>query len=641
MYTRIIRICALLWGSVLLISCGVAPITPGTSASPSPSAASPPGTSTPTPATPTLETPGASAEPSALQYLWPEPLPGGMLIDRASSWADATGFNLALTDPAELQNQIWIVSSSKQGREPNPGSRPVTVRGVEGWAFTTGAGWSVSWVEHDQPVSIGGFLLSPERAVALAETLRPIDVATWKQRLADAEAAPSATAVVEQCPAIDTKGDVSVANDPFCVVWNDHFASERGFRIDLQYGGGEMFSYQASADETQFVMPPEDAPRIDESRDLCQRRGSFSLTVTALLPEGEQLIGGMGMDSECMMGYAETPTPEADEVYAVYGVLEVDPNAATPQPVVSSLRRLNLQSGDERVLASVEDCAITGVALSPDGSMIAYAVGECPTPELRLIGIDGASQRVLLSESVQIGRDAFSPDGTRLAIVRQRDAGDAPVPQGAIATVMLSDGAATDVGEWGFFRSAPAWIDADRLAFSIAAIGTPPAQWTTYVIDARPGAQPDTLGAGLLADVSPDRSTLALLIEQADDALKIGLLPSTGGDARIVETPLHGAQIAFSPDGTQLAYTNAGIFDGQPTTLVETVDVATLQTATLLKETAADGGVAALAWTRAGVCVARSGLSSADVGLIFPSDDVVYGPTAIVRGMLGPLTTTH
>jgi hypothetical protein len=57
------------------------------------------------------------------------------------------------------------------------------VRGVQATLFTTGAGYSVFWTERGNPYAvIGG--LARDAALALAESLEPVDLATWRARLA-------------------------------------------------------------------------------------------------------------------------------------------------------------------------------------------------------------------------------------------------------------------------------------------------------------------------------------------------------------------------------------------------------------------------------------------------------------------------
>ena len=82
----------------------------------------------------------------------------------------------------------------------------------------------------------------------------------------------------------------------YCLVWLDEFNDERGFRIVINYGERERFTYQVAPNTTEFIVPPAEAPRFDPP--AC-RRADFSLSIYALRPSGEALVGGFATDSEC------------------------------------------------------------------------------------------------------------------------------------------------------------------------------------------------------------------------------------------------------------------------------------------------------------------------------------------------------
>ena len=89
--------------------------------------------------------------------------------------------------------------------------------------------------------------------------------------------------------------------DPaFCIVWKDEFADELRFRIVLSYPRGkEQFSYEAGKNTTQFFIPAADAPRLNESPELCNRRKEFTVEVYAARPGSEALVGGFAVQTEC------------------------------------------------------------------------------------------------------------------------------------------------------------------------------------------------------------------------------------------------------------------------------------------------------------------------------------------------------
>ena len=112
------------------------------------------------------------------------------------------------------------------------------------------------------------------------------------------EANPKAGDSGAACTARLRTGDkVAVARDPFCLVWRDDYADETGFRIVLHYlTGDETFTYRLPAGQTQFVIPTADAPQ--SARRPCDR-SSFSITVYALRPGSETLVGGFALEAEC------------------------------------------------------------------------------------------------------------------------------------------------------------------------------------------------------------------------------------------------------------------------------------------------------------------------------------------------------
>jgi len=158
----------------LLSACGVPGVSSIASPQPSPAAAeaSVPAAD-PSPVAETSEpaatdpSPAAGAATTAVALLWPEPLPDGLRVDAGQSSIEVAGWTLSLFDPDDPQGMMWIRGSAGGAwASPHPNSRPVTVRGVQGNAFSTGAGWSVTWVEAstalpDRPegavYNVGGF----------------------------------------------------------------------------------------------------------------------------------------------------------------------------------------------------------------------------------------------------------------------------------------------------------------------------------------------------------------------------------------------------------------------------------------------------------------------------------------------------
>lgn len=94
---------------------------------------------------------------------------------------------------------------------------------------------------------------------------------------------------------------VNASFDPsFCIVWKDELADELKFRISLRYPrGDEQFTYEVGKNVTQFIVPAADWPRLDESADLCDRRKEVVISVYAVRPNGEVIVGGFAFQTEC------------------------------------------------------------------------------------------------------------------------------------------------------------------------------------------------------------------------------------------------------------------------------------------------------------------------------------------------------
>ena len=353
----------------------------------------------------------------------------------------------------------------------------------------------------------------------------------------------------------ETKGSVNIV-PPFCVVWADTFDDEQGFRITLQYLGtnGDSFTYEVGPHVTEFVVPEEDRPRTDESPELCAQRGSFSVQVMALRASGEEIVGGMAMDSECGM---VIPTPEATEragasaERVVYIRFDYARQGA-------EVRSVGIDGSDDRVLFSCEEpCDITGIAVSPVRDEIAFTShGQGETQSLVIARADGTELRRLRGNTF-ITAQAWSPDGERLAYVQSRATGDtSPVEESAVF-VIDREGVTTQLTKWTYFTGAPLWLDGDHLLFSRATAGTPPTAWKTYQVDTWGTMQEELVADGELADASPDRSHLLVMVETTpDDAAQrvLTLVPLNGGEPQPIADNVDRFAVAWAPGGESFVF---------------------------------------------------------------------------------------
>jgi dipeptidyl aminopeptidase/acylaminoacyl peptidase len=213
---------------------------------------------------------------------------------------------------------------------------------------------------------------------------------------------------------------------------------------------------------------------------------------------------------------------------------------------------------DHRLLTCTSECAGGGLAVSPDGTQIAYVVGWMGRGVLHLANANGTNDRAFVKDANEVGAQAFSPDGTRLAFVRFRDAGRAPVPETSIWVVKTSGGTPRQITPWGFFIEPPAWLDNQRLLFSQGCCGTPPTNFQTYRIATQGAARPEMLSQGNLLQVSADRTALLVQVETApsSEMYDLGLVRLDEGALRLLPLPRIGGlgftPVAWSPDGAMI-----------------------------------------------------------------------------------------
>ncbi|HEX9631398.1 MAG TPA: alpha/beta fold hydrolase [Gemmatimonadales bacterium] len=231
--------------------------------------------------------------------------------------------------------------------------------------------------------------------------------------------------------------------------------------------------------------------------------------------------------------------------------------------------------------------SVTGAIPSPDGSRIAFTRSEPRGPTAApgaayttLSLLDGGGERGLVTGAVNIGTVAWQPDGAAVTFLERRD-GDAgrqlyamPMQGGEPRRVF-----ATDLSI-GTFRWRP---DGGAVAFTAAA-PAPAARaaarargFTQTVVDedwnptnlylwtpADGVRRLDVPGSVFDLAWSPDGTRLALALAPrplVDDSYmfkRIHVLDlATGAVRRLVDNPGKLGQMAWSPDGTRLAYVSA------------------------------------------------------------------------------------
>jgi len=267
---------------------------------------------------------------------------------------------------------------------------------------------------------------------------------------------------------------------------------------------------------------------------------------------------------------------------------------------------LDLTGGGEAMpLTHDDEHGASAPVWSPDGSQIAYLckVASVPKPEdaaeykddtdkprvitrgrykfdgqgffdetrnqLFVVPTTGGEPRQLTTGEVGVGSPAWSPDGTRIAVVSNREAGAETEPASDIWLVAVNDGALTRLSPHGQY-SDPAWSpDGSQVAFT----GHPyPTRGGTgsklYVVPAT-GGEPRqvtkwdrNIGGGVMSDTGANgRSTpvwvgdqLYVLAPEKGTA-QVWRIPATGGDPTQVTFGTHAiAGWDITADGGTLAY---------------------------------------------------------------------------------------
>ncbi|MDX3189848.1 VWA domain-containing protein [Streptomyces sp. MN03-5084-2B] len=256
------------------------------------------------------------------------------------------------------------------------------------------------------------------------------------------------------------------------------------------------------------------------------------------------------------------------------------------------------ESGAPKALRLTNDDAVDlHPALSPDGRTVAFASERTGTRKLFVIGVDGRGLRQVTSGPATDDSPSWSPDGTRLAFSSTRDdpagdiytvpvAGGEPVrltadpaadtqpawgpariaftttrfhPAGDVALVAETGGAVTravpDPGD----SSEPAWSrDGTRLAFTTRA--QDPLGDVKEIVDGKVSVISALTATGETEPTFRPDGRPVFTELRAGGSTDIWSADATGGDRRDL-TQRPGADEfdpAFSADGAQLAYTQAG-----------------------------------------------------------------------------------
>ncbi|HEY0739043.1 MAG TPA: DUF4367 domain-containing protein, partial [Herpetosiphonaceae bacterium] len=167
----------------------------------------------------------------------------GFELRPARSSADANGFSLDIGGAGGQPPAASIVGgkSSPAGEPPtNAGQMAeIRIRNTKGTAYDHSTGYSIFWEEQGIPYAIIGDL-TIEQGRAIAESLQPVDLATWQSNLASAPAG----------------GNPPASEQPGSTEPDMHEPTEGAFYLfpDVLPDGLEVRPVGASADASGFSL---------------------------------------------------------------------------------------------------------------------------------------------------------------------------------------------------------------------------------------------------------------------------------------------------------------------------------------------------------------------------------------------------
>ena len=254
---------------------------------------------------------------------------------------------------------------------------------------------------------------------------------------------------------------------------------------------------------------------------------------------------------------------------------------------------------------------------SPAGNL--FAIQTVPFGTIIVMASDGSDPRVVATDAF-LGE--FSPDGTRLALVREAGGND------DIWVVNLATGALTPsvtfAGEG--FTSHLVWSpDGTRLAFDRTDCpgGTGCSEAQVIVVDAS-GAARNTVAVGTDPSWSPDSLQLAF----SGPLGEVRVVAAAGGAARTIATRTLGAPtvLAWQPTGKVIAF-----FTGDQNPLEDTFSIATVRPDGTKLDSVPLKGFSAfdLAWSPSGKDLAFGASSETPDGFAFD----VFGVNEHLRAL--------
>ena len=277
----------------------------------------------------------------------------------------------------------------------------------------------------------------------------------------------------------------------------------------------------------------------------------------ALVVAAVVVLGGGG-DDDGTAG-TDTSTTTTAAVAPAGGVLPVEVPRGEPldedtivytqlDPPFWNIWTIDADGSEPRALTREQAAFPRLPVIAPDRRSVAYSLESPAALELRVIDTGGEGDRLVIGDLVPDARATWSPDGSRMAVVTDRD-GSAD-----ITIVELATGEVTNLTNSPEDEGDPSWSpDGESIAYWSRKDGNQ----DIYVIPVDGGAPRRlTSDPGDDADPSwrPDGSAIAYSSQREGDWEIFVMGPDGGDQVQLTDVPADDQDPAWSSDGTQIAF---------------------------------------------------------------------------------------
>ena len=305
---------------------------------------------------------------------------------------------------------------------------------------------------------------------------------------------------------------------------------------------------------------PAPAPEAPGGRSRWPLLAGAGAAAAALVIAAVVVLGGGGDDDDGTAGTdTSTTTTTTAAVAPAGGVLPVEVPRGEPldeDTIVYTqldapfwnIWTIDADGSEARALTREQAAFPRLPVIAPDRRSVAYSLESPAALELRVIDTGGEGDRLVIGDLVPDARATWSPDGSRMAVVTDRD-GSAD-----ITIVELATGEVTNLTNSPEDEGDPSWSpDGESIAYWSRKDGNQ----DIYVIPVD-GGEPRRLtnDPGDDADPSwkPDGSAIAYSSHREGDWEIFVMGPDGGDQVQLTDVPADDQDPAWSSDGTQIAF---------------------------------------------------------------------------------------